>query len=167
MVEQICQANRRLENLLVSFTSKAPEKFVNQMNSEFFKIQRQATLSQHREQPGDTQLEVLLKAQDAQLKHLATQLANSEGLNDLNIEAIFHLEEETATLQQKWDHAQEEILSLKAQKGETIGKLKHLQDKLEDKIQHMRTKDKEIAHLNIRIIDMSGMLHRADTLVAN
>ena len=137
------------------------------MNDEFFRIQREATLSQQKEQPADTQLEVFLKAQEAQLKHLATQLANSEGLNDVNIEAIFHLEEETATLQQKLDHAQEEILSLRAQKGEALGKLKHLQERMEDKIQQIRTKDKEIAHFNIRIVDMSGMLHRADTLIAN
>ena len=29
MIEQICQAHRRLENLLVSFTTKAPSRFVN------------------------------------------------------------------------------------------------------------------------------------------
>ena len=158
MVEQICQGNRRLENLLVSFTSKAPKKFINQMNSELFKFQREETLIQHKDQPGAGHLDVFLHAQEAQLQQLATQLANSEGLNEINIETIFHLEEEVATLQQKWDHAQEEILSWKALKGETTGKLKHLQDKLQDKIQHMRTKDKEIAHLNTRITEMSGML---------
>jgi hypothetical protein len=99
MVEQICQAHRRLENLLVSFTSKAPARFVNQMNDEFFRIQREAILNQQREQPCDNQLEVLLKAQEAQLQHLTAQLTNADGLNDVNIEAIFHLEEESATLQ--------------------------------------------------------------------
>ena len=167
MVEQICQAHRRLENLLVSFTSKAPAKFVNQMNDEFFRIQRVATLSQPQELPCDKQLEVLLKAQEVQLQHLTTQLANAEELNEVNIETNFQLEEEAANLQQKWYHAQEEILSLKAQKGEALGKLKHLQERMEDKIQQLGVKDKEISHLNIRIIDMSGMLHRADTLAAN
>ena len=167
MLEQITQAHRRLENLLISFTSKAPSKFVTQMNDEFFRIQREATLNQHREQPCDAQLEVLLKAQEAQLQHLAAQLANSEGLNDINIEANFHLEEETANLQQKLEHAQEQILSLTAQRSEAVGKLKNLQDKLEDKVQQMGSKDKEIAHLNIRITEMSGMLHTADTLAAN
>ena len=167
MVEQICQAHRRLENLLVSFTTKALAKFVNQMNYEFFKIQRKATLDQHREQPGDNQSQVFLQAQEAQLKHLATQLANSEGLNDINIEAIFQLEEESATLQQRLDLAQEEILSLRAQKGEALAKLGNLQVKMEATLQQLGSKDQEIGHLNIRIIDMSGMLHRADNLAAN
>lgn len=34
-------------------------------------------------------------------------------------------------------------------------------------MQQMGSKDKEIAHLNIWIIELSGMLHRADTLAAN
>ena len=100
-------------------------------------------------------------------QHLTIQLASAEGLNDVIIETIFHLEEETTTLQQNWDHAQEEILSLKAQKDEALGKLKHLQDRMEDTMQHLGDKDKEIAHLNILIIDMSGLLHKADALVAN
>ena len=33
--------------------------------------------------------------------------------------------------------------------------------------QQIGTKDKEISHLNIRIIDLSNMLHRGDNLVAN
>ena len=121
MVDQICQAHRRLENLLVSFTSKAPARFVNQMNDEFFRIQREATLSEQRERMEDAQLQALLIAQEAQLKHLATQLANSESLNDLNIEAIFHLEEESAKLEQKLYLSSEEVLSLTAQKGEALG----------------------------------------------
>jgi hypothetical protein len=167
MVDQICQAHRRLENLLVSFTTKAPARFVNQMNNEFFKVQREAILHQASEQPGEKQLEVLLKAQEAQLQHLTTQLANAEGLNDINIEAIFHLEEKTATMQQELHQAQEEVLSLRAQKGEALEKLKTIQDRVEDKIEQIGAKDKEIAHLNTRITDMSGMLHRADSLVAS
>jgi hypothetical protein len=38
MVEQICQAHRRLKNLLFSFTIKTPHALVNKMNNGFFKI---------------------------------------------------------------------------------------------------------------------------------
>lgn len=71
------------------------------MNDEFFRIQRTATLDQHKEIPCGDQLEVLLKAQDAQLQRLTARLTNSEGLNNVNIETIFHMEEESANLQQK------------------------------------------------------------------
>lgn len=167
MVEQICQAHRRLENLLVSFTSKAPARFVNQMNDEFFRIQRTSTLEQNKDIPCGDQLEVFLKAQDAQLQHLTARLTNSEGLNTINIETIFHMEEESANLQRKLEQAQEEILSLRAQKGEALAKLEILKVRMEATQQEIGTKDKEISHLNIRIIDLSSMLHRADNLGAN
>lgn len=167
MVELICQAHRRLKNLLVSFTSKAPLRFVNQMNDEFFRVQREAILQQDKEPPGETQIKVLLEAQGAQLQHLATQLANSEGLNDLNIEAIFHLEEKSTTLQQKLYQATEEVLSPKGQKGEAIAKLQGLQDKMDAKIEQIGCKDQEISHLNNRNADMNSMLQRADNLIAN
>ena len=86
-------------------------------------------------------MELLLKAQEAQLQHLATQLTNSEGLNDINIETIFQQQDETTTLQQKLDHAQEEIRSLKAQKWEALTKLENLQVKMEATMQQMGTKD--------------------------
>ena len=167
MIEQICQAHRRLENLLVSFTTKAPSRFVNQMNAEFFKVQREAILQQDREQPDDSQTKVLLEAQGAQLQHLATQLANSESLNDLNIEAIFHLEEDSATLHHKLYLSAEEVLSLTAQKGEALGKLKTLQDEMDAQTQQMASKDQEICDLNNQIADLKGMLKRTDRLVAN
>ena len=110
---------------------------------------------------------MLLEAQGAQLQHLTTQLANSESLNDLNIEAIFHLEEDSATLQQKLYLSAEEVLSLTAQKGEALGKLKTLQDKMDAQTQQMASKDQEICDLNNHITDMKGMLQRADRLVAN
>lgn len=67
MIEHICQAHRRLENLLVYFTTKAPQKLVNIMNDEFFKIQREVSLHDSLGQPTNTCLDALLKSQDAQL----------------------------------------------------------------------------------------------------
>ena len=166
MVEQICQAHRRLENLLVSFTSKAPARFVNQMSDEFFRIQREATLKQPREHPNDTQLQVLLMAQETQLQHLATQLANAEGLNDVSIETIFHLEEETATLEHKLYLSAEQVLSLTAQKGEALGKLQTFQEKMDAQTQLMTSKIQEISGLNDHVTDLEGMLQRSDRLVA-
>ena len=167
MVEQICQAHRRLENLLISFTSKAPSRFVSQMNEEFFRVQREEILHQESAQSDDTQIRVLLEAQGAQLQHLATRLANSDSLNDLNIEAIFHLEEQSATLEQKLYLSAETVLSLTAQKGEALGQLKTLQDKMDAHIQQMASKDQEITDLTNHCTDMSGMLERSDRLVAN
>ena len=167
MLDQICQAHRRLENLLVTFTTKAPTRFVNQMNAEFFRLQREEILHQHKEQPDDSQIKVLLEAQAAQLQHLATQLANAEGLNDLGIETIFHLEEEAATLERKLYLSAEQVLSLTAQKGEALGKLTTLQARFDAEIQRIGTKDQEIKDLNAHISDLKGMLHRSDMLVAN
>ena len=167
MIEQICQAHRHLENLLVSFTTKAPSRFVNQMNTEFFKVQREAILQQERPQPDDSQIKVLLEAQGAQLQHLATQLANSDSLNDLNIETIFQLEEQTASLEQKLYLSAETVLSLTAQKGEALGQLKSLQDKMAAQTEQLTNKDQEISDLNHHITDINGMLQRADRLVDN
>ena len=167
MIDQICQAHCRLENLLISFTTKAPSRFVNQMNAEFFRVQREAILQQDMNETDDTQIKVLLEAQGAQLQHLATQLANSESLNDLNIEAIFQLDEDTAKLERKLYLTAEEVLSLTAQKGEALGKLKTLQEKMDAQLQQIASKDQEITDLNNHCTDLQGMLERSDRLVTN
>lgn len=89
MVAQICQAHRRLENLLFSFASKAPQKLLNRVNDEFFKIQRETTLHEGMEQTTEDCSAVLFKFQEVELKHLTKQLNNAENLNEVNIEAIF------------------------------------------------------------------------------
>ena len=164
MVEQICQAHRRLENLLISFTVKAPPNLVNQVNTEFFKIQRETTFREGREEPPDNCSEVLLKFQGIQLKHLTKQLENSDSLNEVNIEAIFHLEEELATVQHRLEQSQEEILSLKGQKGETLGKMTTLQQVIDEQAQQLKNKDAEITKLKDRITEMNSMMERQDRL---
>ena len=151
MVEQICQAHRWLENLLFSFTIKAPQELVSKMNNEFFKIQREATLREGMEGPPDNCSEVLLKFQGIQLKHLTKQLDNSESLNEVNIEAIFQLEEELATVQYRLDESQHEILSLKGHNAETLGKLTKLQQVIDVQARQFRNKDAKINRLNDRI----------------
>ena len=111
MVDQICQVHRKLENLLTSFTTKAPQKLVNRMNEEFFKIQR-TTILQQVSLPNDDTAGVLLKHQGLQLEQMARQLANSDGLLDINIEALFLLEEEATTLQEKLEQLQNQVYSL-------------------------------------------------------
>jgi hypothetical protein len=120
MVEQICQAHRRLENLLFSFTSKAPQKLVNQVNDQFFKIQREATLREGMETPPEGDSDTFLKFQDVQLKQLAKRLENAENLNEVNIETIFRLQEEVIAVQNKLAQSEEEVLFLKGRKGEAI-----------------------------------------------
>ena len=73
MVEQICQAHCKLENLWFLFTSKTPQKLMNRMSDEFFKIQREANLPKSLGKPTDTYSEVLRKFQDVQLKDLTQQ----------------------------------------------------------------------------------------------
>ena len=135
MVEQICQAHRRLENLLISFTVKAPQNLVNQVNSEFFRIQRTATLREGTAGPPDNCSEALLKFQGIQLKHLTKQLENSDSLNDVNIEAIFHLEEQLSTLRHRLEQAEEEVLGLKGQKGEALHRISQLQQIIDNQAQ--------------------------------
>lgn len=120
MVAQICQTHRRLENLLFSFASKAPQGLVNRVNDKFFKIQREAILHEGMGPPADTCSDVLLKFQEVQLKHLTKQLDNAESLNEVNIEAIFQLEEDSAAVQLNLEQAKVEALSLKGQKGEAL-----------------------------------------------
>ena len=134
------------------------------MNTEFFKIQREATFHEGMEQPPDNCSEVLLKFQGIQLKHLTKQLENSDSLNDVNIEAIFHLKEELATVQHGLEQSQEEILSLRGQNAETLGKMTTLQQVIDDQAQQLKNKDAEITKLKDRITEMRGMLERQDGL---
>ena len=120
MVEQIVQAHRRLENLLISFTIKAPHSLVNKVSSEFFKIQREATLREDGDEPPENCSDVLLKSQGIQLNNLAKQLENAESLNVVNIETIFNLQEEVIAVQNKLARAEEEVLILKGQKRREI-----------------------------------------------
>lgn len=100
---------------------------MNRVNDEFFKIQREASLQEGMGRSTSTCSEVLLKLQEVQLKHLTKQLDNSESLNDVNIEASFHLEEEAAAIQHMIDHTTKEVLSLLGQKGEAFQLLNQLQ----------------------------------------
>ena len=134
MVEQIRQAHRRLENLMFAFITKAPPKLVNHLNNEFFKVQRTATLAERKKGHATEGSEVLLKFQEVQLQNLTQQLSNSDSLNDINTEATFRLEEELATFRNKWEQAQEEVSTLKEQKGEVLAQLSNLQAKLEARL---------------------------------
>lgn len=100
------------------------------------------------EGPLDSCSEVLLKFQGVQLKHLTKQLDNSESLNEVNIEAIFQLEEELATVQRRLNESREEILSLKGQNVESLVKLTKPQHVIDDQTQQLRNKDAEINCLN-------------------
>lgn len=167
MVDQICQVHRRLENLLTSFTTKAPQKLVKRMNQEFFKIQRTSTLHQNLEQPTNDNSEVLLKAQDLQLKQLTRQLDNSDSLNDISIEAIFLLEEESATLHDKLEYAQNEVYSLQGQKGEALAKLTQLQEKFASQTQLTEIKQKEIDRLTACVADMWRVARRQEDFITH
>ena len=166
MVEQICQVHRRLENLLTAFTSKAPKRFVEQMNEEFFRIQRQADLQQHSTNPTHDTSEAILKAQELQLKHLTRQLANSDSLNEINLETIFVLEEESHTMRDTLEQAQNEVQSLKSQKGEAEERLKRLQENIDVQHQISQTKQKELDRLDRRITDMKNVARRQDDLIS-
>lgn len=72
---------------------------MHQVNDEFFKIQREASLHEGTGRSTEDCLEIILKFQEVQLKHLTKQLDNSEILNDVNIEVIFPLGEESAAIQ--------------------------------------------------------------------
>lgn len=166
MVDQICQVHRRLENLLTSFTTKAPPKLMEKMNEEFFRIQRTSNLQQHTGETTSTTSEALLKSQDLQLKQLAKQIANADSLNEINIEAIFLLEEESLTLQNTLEQTRNEVYSLKSQKGEAEERLKRLQEKVDIQNQISETKQKELDRLDHRITDMQNSARRQDELIS-
>ena len=56
----------------------APQRLVDRMNEEFFRIQRATNLQQNIGPPTNNSWEALLKSKDLQLKQLARQLANLE-----------------------------------------------------------------------------------------
>ena len=165
MVDQICQVHRRLENLLTSFTIRAPPRLLKKMNEEFFRIQREADMDQHIGKPTNDTTEALLKSQELQLQQLARQLANSESLNDINIETIFLLEEESSTIQTTLEQAQNEVFSLKSQKGEALEHLKRLQEKFDTQQQLIDTRQQEMDRLNNRLTDVHNVVTRQDELI--
>ena len=93
---------------------------VNQVNSQFCKILREAALREGMEKPTEECSITLLKFQDVQLKQLARKLDNAESLNEVNIETIFHLQETVIAVQNKLAQAEEEVQFLKGQKGGAV-----------------------------------------------
>ena len=71
LVDQIYQVQCWLKNLLFSFNTKAPQRLVDRMNEEFFKIETTENLEQNIGLPPSDNSEAMLKSQDLQLKQLA------------------------------------------------------------------------------------------------
>lgn len=96
IVQQISQAHRRLENLLVTLSSKAPPKLMQNLDSQFYKVQREAFLHQGTkptyDQPSPMEIGIL-RTLTTQVERLKKRLAGTEELNEIYIESLFEMEE--------------------------------------------------------------------------
>ena len=140
IVQQISQAHRRLENLLMTLSSKAPPTFMRKLDSQFYKIQREAWLHQDTKSTQDqpnTNETGLLGSQVTQIGRLESRLAETEELNAIYIEHTFELEEEVTRLK-----TEVQVLTQKNQ--ENMAKLQSLE---ENHSQQSEAKDKLLATL--------------------
>ena len=102
MINQICFAHRRLEQLLTTFTSKAGPEFVQKMDAEFHKLQTEA-INHHNQnlrlqEPLTTNEHAVEKGLlHTQIKELKKELATlNEGYAD-QVEMVFELQDQLST----------------------------------------------------------------------
>ena len=142
MVAQISHTHRRLEQLLVTFTSKAPPHFIKQMDEEFHKIQIKA-LQQYNQ--GLRLKEALTTDENAvekgllhiEISTLKQQLRELNESYETQIEVSFDLQDQLATLEGT-------MLSLRNTHQEQHADYQQLKENLKDRIDNLAARDKEL-----------------------
>ena len=142
MVDQICHTHRRLEQLLVTFTSKASPNFIKKMDAEFHKMQIEAL--RHYNQ-GLRLQEPLTATEDAVKKGLLHTEVNTlkQQLQELTenyeaqIEISFDLQDQLTTLE-------DTMTSLRATHQKQQEAHQQLKEVAESQKENLEARDKEL-----------------------
>ena len=142
MVDQICHAHRRLEQLLVTFTSKASPNFIKKMDAEFHKLQIEAL--QHYNQ-GLRLKEPLTATEDAvekgllhiEVNTLKQQLQELTENYEAQIEISFDLQDQLTTLE-------DTMTSLRATHQKQQEAHQQLKENAQSQKENLEARDKEL-----------------------
>lgn len=151
IVEQVKQTHRRLENLLTTLASKAPPKLMKELDSQFYKLQREAILHEGTtlaEDSPDKLKSEIFKNHHTQYERLEKKLNDAEELNNLCIEDSFELQNQISQLQEERDKLQKEVQIL------THSNQVHLttiQDLEQANLQQFQTKETELAAMRAQL----------------
>ena len=144
LVQQITQAHRRLENLLTTFTSKAPPRVMRNIEHQFHKVQRTAIL-QEKSKSGESKPEI--RSLVAQIGRLEEKLADKEELINIYIENSFEVQTQLAEKEQEIERAKKEIQTLTTRDQEELITLQDV-----EKVQlQLAKKEEEIAELKTEL----------------
>ena len=142
MINQICFAHRRLEQLLITFTSKAGPEFVRKMDDEFQKLQAEAT-SYHnqgqrlREPLTDNEHAVEKGLLHMEIRKLKKELATLNESYDEQIEVSFELQNQLTT-------AEETLATLTEAKRTQQANFDQLSEDLSQQNQRLETTEAEL-----------------------
>ena len=142
MVDQICHTHRRLEQLLVTFTSKASPNFIKKMDAEFHKMQIEAL--RHYNQ-GLRLQEPLTATEDAvekgllhtEVNTLKQQLQELTENYEAQIEISFDLQDQLTTLE-------DTMTSLRATHQKQQEAHQQLKEVAESQKENLEARDKEL-----------------------
>lgn len=134
-----------MENLLTTLASKAPPKLLRELNSQFYKIQREAVMQEDTSLPDDSPERLrseILRTHHIQMERLEKRLQDAEELNNLYIEDSFELHNQLSKMQEEGDRLKREIQTLTHRNQDQWTKN---QDIEQTNLQQFRTKETELA----------------------
>lgn len=149
LVQQITQAHRRLENLLTTLTSRAPPKLMRNVDHQFHKVQREATMKEECRPVRDpTKAADMVKSLVFQIERLEEKLASKEELIDLYIENSFETQTQLAEKEEEAKRLKTELQTVTQRDQEELFKL---QKQERTHMQQMEAKEKEVANLKHQV----------------
>ena len=155
IIEQVQQVHRRLENLLTTLVSKAPPKLLRELDSQFYRIQRQTALREDTKIPdghSNPLKSEIFKSQTAQIDRLEKRARNAEELNDVYIEDSFELHNQLSGMQEETDRLKKEIQILTHTNQEQLTTIQDLENA---NSQQFRTHETELAAMRAQIRNLT------------
>ena len=143
MIDQICHTHRRLEQLLITFTTKASPKFIKKMDEEFQKIQVEAI--RHYNQ-GIRLKEPLTATEDAvekgllhgEVKTLKQQLSTLNEDYEAQIEIEFDLQDKLTALE-------ETLATLRSTHNDQRELIQQMTDTIQRQKENLEARDGDLA----------------------
>ena len=141
MIAQISHTHRRLEQLLTTFTSKAPPNFIRKMDEEFHKIQVEAIrhYKQAQKEPLTTNENAVARGLlQGEVETLKRQLTTLNEEYEAQIEISFDLQDQLTALE-------ETMLSLRTTHQKQHEDYQQMQEDLKNQNKNLAARDNELA----------------------
>lgn len=164
LLDQICHTHRRLEQLLITLTSKAPPEFIKKMDAEFHKMQEEALHHYNQglrlKEPLTTSEEALEKSlMHIEIKTLKQKLATLNEEYDEQIELSFELQDQVSTLEGT-------LANLRAHAQATQGHHAEMTATITQQRHQLAARDQELALAQEQITTLRMQQRGQDNLLA-